>query len=100
VQAFAKARSDGNLLVKTSRASDRAIATANIPAVCKSALRTPASAYRYYRRLDAVLKRFIAALRAQSPVRSRSAAAALKALDDGGVPSAEESLARFRAGCR
>ena len=99
-EGFAEARDAGNAMIEASRASDRAIDAARIPTACKDAMLTPEAAYAYYERLDARVRSFVDALRAESEPRVRSAAAALRRLGDADVPSNRESLTRFRARCR
>lgn len=98
--AIEETRAAIRAMVNASRAADRAVdATANSPA-CKRALRTPQVAYAYYRRLDARLRAVGEALRSGSAAEVRAAAAALAHVDGDEVPSARQSLNRFRAGCR
>ena len=87
-------------MVAASRLGDRAIAAAALPTSCTRALRTPAVAYAYYRRFDARLKALGEALRSRSAAKIRAAAAALARLEEAGVPTARQSLRKFRAGCR
>ena len=87
-------------MVAASRVGDRAIAAAGLPPSCARALRTPAVAYAYHRRFEARLRGVADALRSGSNAELRAAAAALARLDGDEVPTARQSLQRFRAGCR
>lgn len=98
-RGFTKARAAARAVVSSSRASDRAVDSTQIPAACRRALRTPQVGYRYHRQLDARLGRLIEALRARSPADARSASAALARLGGDRVPTGRESLSKFRAGC-
>ena len=99
-QLFVDMRAALKDVVISSRAADRAVSAAAIPAACKRALRTPAVAYTFYRRRDARLKRLTDAIAFGFMPDVQKALLALVRLDDDGLPKGRESLKKFRAGCR
>lgn len=88
-----------NMLIVVSRASNRRVAAAGLPAACRRELRVTMATLRYFTRLRAGFAQLERALRIRSAVLARRAQRRIDALKQPDPRSNERQREDFRTGC-
>lgn len=98
-EAISAVRTTLATLQRLSRSADRAVAAADITSECQDALRTPEQAYAAYEAVSSAFATLQRGATTGSMSDINKAESQVDALDDDDLPSAKESLEKFRGGC-